>query len=300
MGGDRSRGAQGQADAVRPRAAGHRPRRGRAVRSTRAGRRPRARIAARRRRRADGGEADRLPDRAARSSRCSRSSRPSCPRATAGSSSRSGTASARSCSATATGSTSRAATCKPLDRYFPELEDAFRASLPERCVVDGEIVIVGARGLDFDALQMRLHPAASRVRKLAAETPASFVAFDLLADGRRRPARAAAGRAPARGWSRRSRGRRAASTSRRAAASAASPQEWFHRFEGAGLDGVDGQAREHDLPARQARDGQGQARAHARTAWWRASAGTSRARGRSSARCCSASTTTRARSTTSA
>src|SRR5512147_2813402 len=72
---------------------------------------------------------------------------------------------------------------KPLDRYFPELADAFRASLPGRCVVDGEIVIAGARGLDFDALQLRLHPAESRVRKLAAETPSSFVAFDLLAEG---------------------------------------------------------------------------------------------------------------------
>ncbi len=72
---------------------------------------------------------------------------------------------------------------KPLDRYFPELADSLRASLPERCVVDGEIVIAGAHGLDFDALQMRLHPAASRVKKLAAETPASFVAFDLLAEG---------------------------------------------------------------------------------------------------------------------
>src|SRR5439155_771044 len=72
---------------------------------------------------------------------------------------------------------------KPLDRYFPELQPAFLASLPARCVVDGEIVIAGERGLDFEALQMRLHPAASRVAKLAAETPASFVAFDLLAEG---------------------------------------------------------------------------------------------------------------------
>src|SRR5439155_7079417 len=70
---------------------------------------------------------------------------------------------------------------KPLDRYFPELEAAFRSGLPARCVVDGEIVIATERGLDFDALQLRLHPAASRVKKLAAETPASFVAFDLLA-----------------------------------------------------------------------------------------------------------------------
>src|SRR5688572_23789263 len=66
---------------------------------------------------------------------------------------------------------------KPLDRYFPELPPALVQSLPARCVVDGEIVIAGARGLDFDALQLRLHPAASRVAKLAAESPSSFVAF---------------------------------------------------------------------------------------------------------------------------
>jgi ATP-dependent DNA ligase len=74
---------------------------------------------------------------------------------------------------------------RPLDRYFPELHDALFRALPEGCVLDGEIVIATRHGLDFDALQMRLHPAASRVAKLAAETPASFVAFDLLAkDGR--------------------------------------------------------------------------------------------------------------------
>src|SRR5688500_2108618 len=72
---------------------------------------------------------------------------------------------------------------KPLDHYFPELHDALLAALPKGCVVDGEIVIVGDGGLDFDALQMRLHPAASRVAKLAQETPSSFVAFDLLAEG---------------------------------------------------------------------------------------------------------------------
>jgi ATP-dependent DNA ligase len=70
---------------------------------------------------------------------------------------------------------------KPLDRYFPELHDVFLRALPAGCVVDGEIVIATARGLDFDALQMRLHPAASRVAKLASETPAAFVAFDILA-----------------------------------------------------------------------------------------------------------------------
>jgi ATP-dependent DNA ligase len=126
---------------------------------------------------------------------------------------------------------------KPLDRYFPELEALFRKSLPERCVVDGEIVIVGKRGLDFDALQMRLHPAASRVKKLAAETPAAFVAFDLLAedglDLRSRPQS-----------ERRQRLEKALEGAaegvyltpcRRERAVA---QEWFHRFEGAGLDGV--------------------------------------------------------------
>ena len=70
---------------------------------------------------------------------------------------------------------------KPLDRYFPELHEALLKLLPEGCVVDGEIVIPTTRGLDFELLQMRLHPAASRVAKLAKETPASFVAFDLLA-----------------------------------------------------------------------------------------------------------------------
>src|ERR687895_1336960 len=74
---------------------------------------------------------------------------------------------------------------RPLDRYFPELHDLFLRALPDGCVVDGEIVIATASGLDFDALQLRLHPAASRVAKLAKETPASFVTFDLLAaDGR--------------------------------------------------------------------------------------------------------------------
>src|SRR5690348_3183072 len=70
---------------------------------------------------------------------------------------------------------------RPLDRYFPELDDALVERLPAGVVVDGEIVVVGARGLDFDALQQRLHPAASRVARLAGETPAAFVAFDLLA-----------------------------------------------------------------------------------------------------------------------
>src|SRR5882762_5694392 len=72
---------------------------------------------------------------------------------------------------------------KPLTRYFPELLDPLRAALPDRCVVDGEIVIATDHGLDFDLLSLRIHPAASRIAMLAAATPASFVAFDLLALG---------------------------------------------------------------------------------------------------------------------
>src|SRR5437867_10370190 len=74
---------------------------------------------------------------------------------------------------------------RPLDRYFPELHDAMIAGLPDRSVVDGEIVIATSHGLDFDALQLRLHPAASRVAQLAKATPAAFVAFDLIAIGGR-------------------------------------------------------------------------------------------------------------------
>ena len=74
---------------------------------------------------------------------------------------------------------------RPLDRYFPELHDALLERLPPNCVVDGEIVIATREGLDFDALQLRLHPAESRVAKLAKETPSSFIAFDLLATGKR-------------------------------------------------------------------------------------------------------------------
>ncbi len=80
---------------------------------------------------------------------------------------------------------------RPLNRYFPELEAPLRAALPERAIVDGEIVIAGSGGLDFDALLLRIHPAESRVRLLAAGTPASYVAWDLLAidddDLRERP-----------------------------------------------------------------------------------------------------------------
>src|SRR5215470_19455722 len=74
---------------------------------------------------------------------------------------------------------------KLLDRYFPELHDPLRAALPNRCVLDGEIVIVKNDSLDFDSLQLRLHPAASRVRLLSGQIPASFVFFDLLCLGDR-------------------------------------------------------------------------------------------------------------------
>lgn len=126
---------------------------------------------------------------------------------------------------------------KPLDRYFPELSAPFREQLPERCVLDGEIVIAGPGGLAFEALLLRIHPAESRVRMLAAETPASFVAWDLLAlgdddlravpqgDRRAHLERALSGvRAPIH--------LTPATTDRATAA------DWFDRFEGAGLDGV--------------------------------------------------------------
>ncbi len=70
---------------------------------------------------------------------------------------------------------------KPMNRYFPELLDPLAAALPDRCVLDGEIVIVGEGGLDFEALLLRIHPAASRVKLLSEQIPASFVAWDLLA-----------------------------------------------------------------------------------------------------------------------
>jgi ATP-dependent DNA ligase len=126
---------------------------------------------------------------------------------------------------------------RPLDRYFPELHEALLEKLPPGCVIDGEIVIRTPRGLDFDALQLRLHPAASRAARLAKETPASFVGFDLLAvDGRDRMS--------------------APQTERRSLleqllASLGPPlyltpmtgdrdtaTRWLEQFEGAGLDGV--------------------------------------------------------------
>ena len=126
---------------------------------------------------------------------------------------------------------------KPMNRYFPELVAPLAAALPERCVLDGEIVIVGAAGLDFEALLLRIHPAESRVRLLAAQTPASFVAWDLLAIGdedlrqaplaeRRERLETALGRASAPVHL-------SPATRDRGLA-----EDWFSRFEGAGLDGV--------------------------------------------------------------
>ena len=126
---------------------------------------------------------------------------------------------------------------KPMTRYFPELVESLRANLPERCVVDGEIVLVTGDRLDFDALQQRIHPAASRVKLLSEQTPVSFVAFDLLALGDEdltgRPfaerrallvealadARPPVHVTPATG-------------------DLAEARRWFEQFEGAGLDGV--------------------------------------------------------------
>lgn len=126
---------------------------------------------------------------------------------------------------------------RPMTRYFPELVAAVRAELPERCVIDGEIVIATGNGLDFEALQQRIHPADSRVQMLAKTTPASFIAFDLLAlgddDYTRRPFSE----------------RRAALVDALAASGPSihvtpattdldTAQRWFDEFEGAGLDGV--------------------------------------------------------------
>jgi ATP-dependent DNA ligase len=126
---------------------------------------------------------------------------------------------------------------KSFNRYFPELLETLQAQLPKSCVLDGEIVIAGSSGLDFDALQLRIHPAASRVKLLSQQTPASVVFFDLLSEGtddlRREPfelrrkklelllslAKAPIHITPA--------------TREKAVAA-----DWFRRFEGAGLDGV--------------------------------------------------------------
>jgi ATP-dependent DNA ligase len=126
---------------------------------------------------------------------------------------------------------------KPMNRYFPELLAPLAESLPERCVVDGEIVIVGANGLDFEALLLRIHPAASRVKLLAKETPASFVAWDLLALGdedlRELPLETRRARLEEVLGAAKPPVHLSPATRDRVLA-----EDWFNRFEGAGLDGV--------------------------------------------------------------
>ena len=126
---------------------------------------------------------------------------------------------------------------RPLDRYFPELHEGLLDALPKRCVLDGEIVIATPHGLDFDVLQLRLHPAASRVAKLAKETPSSFVAFDALAlDGRNLMGEAQAERRAALenllGKAKRPVYLTPMTRDRQQAL------HWLEHFEGAGLDGV--------------------------------------------------------------
>jgi ATP-dependent DNA ligase len=134
---------------------------------------------------------------------------------------------------------------RPFDRYFPELHDALIERLPAGSVIDGEIVIMTGTGLDFDTLQLRLHPAASRVAKLARETPSSFIAFDLLAVGgkslmgepqseRRRQLERLLARVQPPVYL-------TPATRDRALA-----LKWLDQFEGAGLDGVI--AKPEDLP----------------------------------------------------
>jgi ATP-dependent DNA ligase len=133
---------------------------------------------------------------------------------------------------------------KPMQRYFPEVVERFQTKLPKDAIYDGELIIAGQRGLEFETLQMRIHPAASRVNKLSKEFPASFVAFDLLALGtedlRQRPFSE----------------RRALLLENFPAEADLFPtpqtkdpavaETWFHDFEGAGLDGVI--ARRQELP----------------------------------------------------
>ena len=136
---------------------------------------------------------------------------------------------------------------RPLTRYFPEVVAALRANLPARCVLDGEIVVARGGRLDFDALLERIHPADSRVRMLAEATPASFVAFDLLAledasllDAAQRERRAVLVEALS--------GVRDPVFVAPATTDVAVAREWFLRYEGAGLDGV--VAKPLDLPYR--------------------------------------------------
>src|SRR5262249_3206897 len=126
---------------------------------------------------------------------------------------------------------------KPLNRYFPELLEPIKSQLPARCVFDGEIVIARNNALDFDALQLRLHPAASRVKLLAQETPASIVFFDILCEDDN----------DLRGVEFQDRRQKLEAILAKAAVplhltpattDSSIAADWFRRFEGAGLDGV--------------------------------------------------------------
>jgi ATP-dependent DNA ligase len=131
---------------------------------------------------------------------------------------------------------------KPLNRYFPELVDPLLKQLPKRCVLDGEIVISTRGALDFDALQLRIHPAASRVKTLSEQTPASIVFFDLLAEGNRDWRNAAFGERRERLESILSHAKPPIHVTP-ATEDLDLAQDWFRRFEGAGLDGVMTKAR---------------------------------------------------------
>jgi ATP-dependent DNA ligase len=134
---------------------------------------------------------------------------------------------------------------RPLTRYFPEVAEAVRRELPPRCVVDGEVVVTGGNGLDFEALQQRIHPAASRVELLARETPALLIAFDLLAlDDRSLLERPFAERRAALEAAMSGAGDSIHMTT--ITDSFRLAERWFRLFEGAGLDGV--VAKPRDLP----------------------------------------------------
>jgi ATP-dependent DNA ligase len=126
---------------------------------------------------------------------------------------------------------------KPLNRYFPELVETLQFQLPQRCVLDGEIVIAGSAGLDFETLQLRLHPAASRVKLLSQQTPASIVFFDLLCEGdhdlRNEPFQSRRNKLESLLSATAPPIHLTPATNERATAT-----DWFRRFEGAGLDGV--------------------------------------------------------------
>ena len=180
---------------------------------------------------------------------------------------------------------------KPLDRYFPDLRARSCAQLPERCVLDGEIVIAQGGALDFEALQLRIHPAASRVALLAKESPASVVFFDALCEGDRN-LRALPFRERRRALERLLARVRAPLHLTPAHRGPPRRRRLVPALRGRGARRRRGQAGLGHLPAEQARDAEGASTSASATASSRASAGTRAARAARSARCSSASTTT--------